>query len=559
MLISSVVPKLPHHPDFRVVDVLAAADFGWEYLVEDGAGLWVLEELLPSAETIEDLPTLQAMLADRLQLFNAFDDAQVAASGEMLMIDDRLFWRREYVAGRSYRQLFDASVAQDETFTEDAVWDFLEDVLEPLARLHDRDLVHGAIELNAVVVRADDGSIVLQRSGGIREFGLAHHFYRLSPLLMVGPASLSSAAGDLQDLATIAVVLLTGDEAMAPSAPLLDELRQDAIIGDELATVLAKMLGLKSRQRLRDARAALAAFPLAIPVVAPQAPQTKLTMRDPIIAVLSIVFVSLVALALWRVANMLRMPESNSSASTPETTVGKFSGKTAPPIAPETTATAAPKPDSATANQSEKQGIPADLYDRLISEAATEKIPAQSINAIVNGLSEESRREVGTYYRRNYDRWLATLAARQISQPTVDILADTAFYLRVPTLRGQTLNPRSFGQLWYAIARDQITGLNQQQNLKVLTNGDFNESGKLANGHGRVWQVQVRSGEHLQLRLNTPKSDVRLSVIENEIVLIRDSSQPQWTAPKSSRSTTYEIILTPLKLDAVSYDLTLKR
>jgi serine/threonine protein kinase, bacterial len=141
----------------------------------------------------------------------------------------------------------------------------------------------------------------------------------------------------------------------------------------------------------------------------------------------------------------------------------------------------------------------------------------------------------------------------------VDILADTAFYLRVPTLRGKTLNPRSFGQLWYAIARDQITGLNQQQNLKVLTNGDFNESGKLANGHGRVWQVQVRSGEHLQLRLNTPKSDVRLSVIENEIVLIRDSSQPQWTAPKSSRSTTYEIILTPLKLDAVSYDLTLKR
>jgi hypothetical protein len=360
-------------------------------------------------------------------------------------------------------------------------------------------------------------------------------------------------------LATIAIVLLTGDEAMVPSAPLLDKLRQDAIIGDELATLLAKMLGLKSRQRLCDARAALAAFPLAIPAVAPQAPQTQLTMRDPIIAVLSIVFVSLVAFALWRVANTLRMPGSNSSLSMPEMTVGKFSGKTAPPIAPETTATAAPKPDSATANQSEKQGIPADLYDRLISEAATEKIPAQSINAIVNGLSEESRREVGTYYRRNYDRWLATLAARQISQPTVDILADTAFYLRVPTLRGQTLNPRSFGQLWYAIARDQITGLNQQQNLKVLTNGDFNESGKLANGHGRVWQVQVRSGEHLQLRLNTPKSDVRLSVIENEIVLIRDSSQPQWTAPKSSRSTTYEIILTPLKLDAVSYDLTLKR
>jgi hypothetical protein len=386
-------------------------------------------------------------------------------------------------------------------------------------------------------------------------------FYRLSPLLTVGPARLSGAAGDLQDLATIAVVLLTGDEAMAPSAPLLDELRQDAIIGDELAALLAKMLGLKSRQRLRDARAALAAFPQLATAVAPapQAPQTKSTMRDPIIVALSIVFISLVGFALWRVANMLRMPGSNSSSSASETTIGKFSGKAAPPILPETTAAEAPKTEMATANQSEKQGIPADLYDRLISEAATEKIPAQSINAIVNGLSEESRREVGTYYRRNYDRWLATLAARQISQPTVDILADTAFYLRVPTLRGKTLNPRSFGQLWYAIARDQITGLNQQQNLKVLANGALNESGKLTNGHGRVWQVQLKPGDRLQLSLQAQKQDVQLSVVENEIVLTRNSPNTRWTAPPSSRGTTYEIILTPLKLDAVPYSLRLQR
>jgi hypothetical protein len=208
----------------------------------------------------------------------------------------------------------------------------------------------------------------------------------------------------------------------------------------------------------------------------------------------------------------------------------------------------------------EKQGISTELYDQLISELAkTEKQPEQRINPVLHSLSEEARRELGSYYRRNYDRWFATLAARKISQPTVDILADTAFYLRFPMLQGQTLNPRTFGQLWYAIARDQITALNQQQNLKVLAAGDFNESGQLLNGQSRVFQVQLKPGDRFQLNLNADRQAAQLAVIENEIVLTHGSSNNRWTTPQSSRETTYEIILTPLKLAAVPYSLRLQR
>ncbi len=544
MLISSVAPKLPHHPDFTVMDMLAAADFGWEYLIRDAEGLWVLEELLPSAETAEDLGTLQAMLADRLQSFQAIADPQLAPIAEILVVDDRLFWRRSYVAGCTYGQLLELATNQDETFTEVAVWDWLEAVLEPLAQLHDRGLVHGAIDGNAVVCREADGAVVLQRFGDIRAFGLAHHFYPLLPL-RVEPMALSGVAQDLVDLARLALGLLTGDEAIDDVTEILQNLQQSEVIGDELAEILTTMLMPKPWRKFRDARDVLRAVQAdgdATAVIAAPKSDSRFsanqpTGSDPIVVTLAIVLVGLVALAFWRMTNTSRVPAATSPPPIPG---GKFSRKVAPPL---------PAP----------QGISTELYDRLMSELAkTEKQPEQRINSVLSGLSEAARRELGSYYRRNYDRWFATLAASRISQPTVEILADTAFYLRFPTLQGKTLNPRTFGQLWYAIARDQITALNQQKNLKVLATSNFNESGQLTHGQGRVFQVQIKPGDRLQLALQAQKQDVQFAVIENAIVLTRSSLNTRWTAPPSARGATYEIVLTPLKLDAVAYSLRLQ-
>ncbi len=561
MLISSVAPKLPHHPDFTVVDILAAADFGWAYLIRDANGLWVLEELLPSAETAADLGTLQAMLTDRLQPFKAIADPQLAPIGEILVVDDRLFWRRSYVAGCTYGQLLELATAQDETFTEAAVWDWLEAVLEPLAQLHDRGLVHGAIDGNAVVCREADGAVVLQRFGDIRAFGLAHHFYPLLPL-RVEPMALSGVAQDLADLARLALGLLTGDEAIDNVTEILQNRQQLAIIGDALAEILTTMLMPKPWRKFRDARDVLQAVQTdgAEPAVM-AAPKSDSRFRanqptgpDPIVATLAIVLVGLVALAFWRMTNTRRVPEVTRQPASP---VGKFSGKAAP-AATNLAAMVADPPKTAPPS-TKPQGIPTDLYDRLVSELTkTEKQPEQRINPVLQRLSEAARRELGTYYRRNYDRWFATLAARQVSQPAVEILADTAFYLRFPMLQGKTLNPRTFGQLWYAIARDQITALNQQKNLKVLATSNFNESGQLANGQGRVFQIQLKPGDRLQLALQAQKQDVQFSVIENAIVLTRGSLNTRWTAPPSARGATYEIILTPLKLEAVAYSLRLQ-
>jgi serine/threonine protein kinase, bacterial len=559
MLISSAVaPKLPHHPGLEVVDILAAADFGWEYLVRDVDGLWVFEELLPSAETIEDLPTLQAMLTQRLEPFRAIADPQFVPSQEFRVIEGRLFWQRAYVAGTTYGQLLETAMRQDEVFTEAAVWDLLEDLLVTLAALHDRGLVHGAIAPQAIVCRETDGAIVLQRLGGIREFGLNHHFYQLSP--MVTAHRDGNFAQDLADLATLGLMLLIGDAWIDDGMATLRDLQREDQISDELSGIFTTMLAPKPWRKFHDARAVLAAVQTGEIAAAPPSPQRsegRPMARDPIVITLTIVFATLVAIAGWRIVQTRRIPFINLE-NNPTQNVSKVPEKsTTKQLA--MIAAKPPKPQT-TKPQSEKQGIPAELHDRFIAELAkSEKSPDRPINTVLNGLSEEARRELGSYYRSNYDRWLATLATRKISQPTVDILADTAFYLRFPTLQGKTLNPRTFGQLWYAIARDQITALNQQKHLKVLAAGDFNESGQLQNGQGRVFQVQLQPGDRLQLTLDAQKQDVRLSVIENEIVLTRNSLSTRWTAPQAARGTTYEIILTPLKVDAVDYHLRLQR
>jgi serine/threonine protein kinase, bacterial len=564
MLISSIAPKLPHHPDFTVVDILAAADFGWEYLVQDATGLWVLEEFLPSAETSPDLRSLQTALTEKLAAFAPISHPQLAQSRSVLVFDDRLFWQREYIPGHTYQQLLETAIAQNEAFTEDAVWDLLTHVLEPLAQLHDRGLVHGAIAPNAVVCREADGAIVLQRFGGIRDFGLAHRFYPLHPLVEP-PGATHGITQDLADLANLALVLLVGDDPLDAATAVLSELQQEAIISDEFAGILTQMLTPKPWRRFRNAREVLQALQtndlahdLADEALADRVSPspTKFSGRDPIIITLAIVFIGLVGLSLWRVVNMTR---SQPTASENPPNIGKFSGKSAPQkiagVASHSTSHSTPT-KSPSPKSSEKQGIPTELHDRLTAELSTiQKTPAKPIDTTLNQLSEEARRELGTYNRRGYDRWFATLASRKISQPTVDILADTAFYLRFPSLQAKPLNPRTFGQIWYAIARDQITALNQQKTLKLLTTHDFNESGQLQNGQGRVFQVQLKPGDRLQLSLEADKQDIRLSVIENEIVLTRGSLNTRWTAPPSSRSTTYEIILTPLKLDAVAYNL----
>jgi serine/threonine protein kinase len=72
-------------------------------------------------------------------------------------------------------------------------------------------------------------------------------------------------------------------------------------------------------------------------------------------------------------------------------------------------------------------------------------------------LSPESRKKIGAYQRTDYDQWLTALGETGAKDsPTLDALADGRFFKWFPDQKGKQLNPRTMGQVWYAIAADQL-------------------------------------------------------------------------------------------------------
>lgn len=101
-----------------------------------------------------------------------------------------------------------------------------------------------------------------------------------------------------------------------------------------------------------------------------------------------------------------------------------------------------------------------DLKDRNLGNGTDQGKLQTEWNTIANTLMDkletltpQTRGRLGTYRRETYDQWLAQLGG---NQQTLDSLADTRFYELFPDLKGKTLNPQTFGQIWYAIAEEQV-------------------------------------------------------------------------------------------------------
>ncbi|MCL6433463.1 MAG: hypothetical protein K6T90_04475 [Leptolyngbyaceae cyanobacterium HOT.MB2.61] len=88
---------------------------------------------------------------------------------------------------------------------------------------------------------------------------------------------------------------------------------------------------------------------------------------------------------------------------------------------------------------------------------------AQKLYDILAQLSPETRSKLGTYNRNNYDRWLQELGERGPSSPRLDSLTNAWFFQLFPELKGRELNPRTFGQIWFAIAEERLAVARAQQ------------------------------------------------------------------------------------------------
>jgi serine/threonine-protein kinase len=82
---------------------------------------------------------------------------------------------------------------------------------------------------------------------------------------------------------------------------------------------------------------------------------------------------------------------------------------------------------------------------------------ARSLMDNLQALSPAARRKLGTYRRADYDQWLVQLGETGTASQILDRLADDRMAELFPDLKGKDLNPRTFGQVWYALAEAQLS------------------------------------------------------------------------------------------------------
>jgi serine/threonine-protein kinase len=399
---------------------------------------------------------------------------------------DRVYLIRNYIEGHSYRELLE----QQRIFSEAEVMRFLKQVLLILRSLHRLKIAHHSISLNSIIQR-EDGSLILTEFTQTR---FAETFDT-----------------DLYYLAVIAIVLLTGCEPkdLYNEATGQWEWQDWESINPRIVKVLDRMLS--DQQRYSSAAEVMQAL---------FAPDQK----DTASIVFTFVLIGLAAISAYRLINHL-------SNLQPELAT--------PPIAINAELT----PPETIAQRSKRLKVSQQLLSQLTEETS------QSSEAILKQLellSQEARSGMGTYKRVNYDAWQSKRSSN-ISDRAIETLTDAQFVALFPDQQGKILNPRTFGQVWYAIALDQIKQAKAELILSQV-------SGTLKQGAGRIYRSQFKQGQTVKLSLNASAGRIAIWMFSAETSLIKNSNQSTWSG-KIQRSGVYELIVAPTSTTPVQYEL----
>ncbi len=81
----------------------------------------------------------------------------------------------------------------------------------------------------------------------------------------------------------------------------------------------------------------------------------------------------------------------------------------------------------------------------------------------LESLSPEVRGKLGTYQRSDYDKWLTPGSGASLNARELNVLVNKRFGNLFADQKGKTLSPKTFGQVWYAIAQEELKNLKPSQ------------------------------------------------------------------------------------------------
>lgn len=595
------------HNRYRIVEVLTQGDYGWAYIAQDlkrSHERCVLEEFIPLKP--DALDQLRDQFQQEVSVLTQFHHPQISRFRVVIVhsdgSDQRLFWVRDYIEGFTYRALLKQRLAQGYVFSETEVLTLLENVLPVLRELHDRDVIHQNLNLDSIVLRTSDRLPILIQFELVRDVALILQLRSHGKAGAWGYAPLEQRLGDriaedsdLYALAAIAVVLLTGREP--------EELYNDktqhwswqewVVVSPKFAQVLERMLLPNPNGRYATAVKVIHALRTAVKEktstfnvrrsklrdltqkskIQPPEPLAKLPIwQDVSFLILVSMFVGLTAIAGWRLLPLLK-PELKPDQL--GAIVSQPSSKSSPNDEQKT--------QEALRDRRKQLGISFNLFTDLVDELFYAQHPqlqsrnldsqpeaarfraewnalAETVLQKLANLSQDARRDLGRYNRANYNAWVTAANQLNVSGRSLSALTDARFVYWFPDQQGKPLNPRKFGQVWYAIARDQVSAFRNQSGLSRISTQSFSEQTILNPGQGKVYSIRATQGKTLNIEIKAPDRSTRLSLFpdqESELPKFQNSSDPSWSG-KITKTGIYELAIVSQASESISYQLNIK-
>lgn len=252
---------------YKVIQVLGAGGFSQTYIAEDtqrpGNPCCVLKHLFfesPRPELLRQARRLFQVEAESLEKLGHHD--RIPRLLAYFEHHQEFFLVQEYIAGRSLGQ----ELTEQRLFSVPRVVDLLEDVLQTLAFVHERGVIHRDIKPDNLIRRASDQRYVLIDFGAVKAIGTtaiaeAGETHLSSPIYTPGYAASEQCLGqpryasDIYSLAMVALQALTGLRPMQlPQDEATCEIiwRDKTEVDERLAAILDRMSRYHIRDRYRD-------------------------------------------------------------------------------------------------------------------------------------------------------------------------------------------------------------------------------------------------------------------------------------------------------------------
>lgn len=490
---------------YRIVHQLGHGGFGRTYLAEDLHRFderCVLKQFAPQEQNTNQLEKAKALFAREASALYQLNHPQLPRFREFFSTDlgntSGWFLAQDYIEGTTYSDL-------PQPLSEAEVERLICDLLPVLIYIHSQGTIHRDISPDNLILRSSDRKPVLIDFGGVKQLvtsnfnqgeqvitKLGKHGYAPEEQMRLGEVSASS---DLYALAVTALVLLTDK---APEE-LYDQYkgiwlwRKEIRVSHQLEKVLKKMLAYKPQDRYQSAievltelRSPIVSSPNisrlttvnVIEQIKQLQPQQKYQLSlpnisfgwlrhgiKPVVGAALLVYVGINAVpwlsSLWRTVPTIQLPSAPVTDAQINAMVNRRQALKV-----------TSRFFNLTVNEAFHQQHP-ELKGRRIERDRQDeplrkdwyKIANDLLNKLEHNLTPAARSKLGRYSNSDRLLWQAKAASGELGSYTFKQLieqTDRQFYQLFPRQQGKTLNPKTYKQIWYALAADRVRQLERK-------------------------------------------------------------------------------------------------